>query len=156
MYVFMLYGTLPFKSFLSRMIGEQFDYFLIKLKNDIETLLHDKLYLHFALKVHRWLHQIQLNKYNFHVYFIYQSLSPFKDFCMKLVLVIKLAWNYKEWIDYIFIDISFLYSITWFRTKVDRLFYFALFLVYFFFKGKQTQCNFFNVFYDILVFWINK
>lgn len=154
MYVFMLYGTLPFKSFLSRMIGEQFDYFLIKLKNDIETLLHDKLYLHFALNVHRWLHQIQLNKYNFHVYFIYQSLSPFQDFCMKMVLVIKLAWNYKEWIDYIFIDISFLYSITWFRTKVDRLFYFALFLV--FFKGQQTQCNFLNVFYDILVFWINK
>lgn len=146
MYVFMLYGTLPFKSFLSRMIGEQFDYFLIKLKNDIETLLHDKLYLHFALKVHRWLHQIQLNKYNFHVYFIYQSLSPFKDFCLKLVLVIKLAWNYKEWIDYIFIDISFLYSITWFRTKVNRLFYFALFLVYFFSKENKHNAIFLTYF----------
>lgn len=146
MYVFMLYGTLPFKSFLSRMIGEQFDYFLIKLKNDIETLLNDKLYLHFALNVHRWLHQIQLNKYNFHFYFIYQSLSPFQDFCMKMVLVIKLAWNYKEWIDYIFIDISFLYSITWFRTKVDRLFYFALCLVYFFSKENKHNAIFLTYF----------
>lgn len=119
---------------------------LDKLKNDTETLLLDKLYLHFASKVHRWLHQIQLNKYNFHVYFIYQSLSPFKDFCMKLVLVIKLAWNYKEWIDYIFIDISFLYSITWFRTKVDRLFYFALFLVYFFSKENKHNAIFLTYF----------